>query len=143
MSPRTGSDARVRALLDRDEIRELAVRYAHGVWRKDVAAVAALFAEDGVMDTGSGEPMRGREAIRATYERTFAADDFYPFVHNHVVEIDGDGARGWCDLDLRAVINSERMTGFGSYEDRYVRTSDGWKFRSRTLVMHELRRAAD
>ena len=132
---------RIRALLDRDEIRDLVIRYAHGVWRKDVAAVAALFADDGEMDTGSGEPMRGRDAIRATYERTFAADDFYPSVHNHVIEITGDAARGACDLDLRAVIGGQRMTGFGSYEDRYVRTGDGWKFQSRRLVMHELRPA--
>jgi ketosteroid isomerase-like protein len=137
----TGDDQRLRALLDREAIRELAIRYASGVWRKDVAAVAGLFAADGVMDTGTGEPMRGPEAIRAGYERTFASDDFYPFIHNHVIELDVDNARGWCDLELRAVMNGRRMEGFGSYEDRYVRTPAGWKFASRTLVMRELRAA--
>jgi len=136
-------DDELRALLDREAIRDLAVRYASGVWRKDIAAVADLFAPDGVMDTGTGDPMRGRDAIRATYERTFATDDFFPFVHNHVVELAGDEARGSCDLDLRAVINGRRMHGFGSYDDRYVRTSDGWKFASRTLVMRELRAAPE
>lgn len=134
----TDTDARVRAMLDRDEIRDLAIRYAHGVWRKDVGAVAALFAEDGEMDAGTGEVMRGRAAIRATYERTFASDDFFPTVHNHVIEINGDEARGACDLELRAVMGGKRMSGFGSYDDRYVRTADGWKFSSRVLKMHEL-----
>lgn len=143
MSPLRRADPHVRALLDREEIRELVIRYAHGVWRKDVAAVADLFADDGVMDTGNGEPIRGRHAVRATYERTFATDDFFPFVHNHVVAIDGDSARGSCDLDLRAVINGERMSGFGSYHDSYIRTPDGWKFQARTLVMHELRKVID
>jgi len=137
----TDDERRLRAMLDRDEIRELAIRYAHGVWRKDVTAVAALFTADGEMDAGTGEVMRGRDAIRATYERTFAADDFFPTVHNHVVELGGDEARGWCDLELRAVMGGTRMSGFGSYADRYVRTPDGWKFRSRVLKMHELTNA--
>lgn len=139
----TADDPEVRALLDRDEIRDLAVRYAHGVWRKDVVAVAALFDQYGEMDTGTGEPLRGRAAIRAAYERTFAEDDFYPTVHNHVIELQGDRARGWCDLELRAVIGGVRQTGFGSYEDRYTRTRGGWKFLSRRLVMHELRAAPE
>lgn len=140
MSPIIPADKRVQTLLDREEIRGLAIRYAHGVWRKDVTAVAELFAQDGAMDTGSGDPVRGRAAIRAAYERTFATDDFFPFVHNHVIEIDGDTATGSCDLDLRAVINGERMSGFGSYDDRYIRTPDGWKFQARTLEMRELRK---
>lgn len=134
----THDDARIRAMLDRDEIRDLAIRYAHGVWRKDVAAVAALFAEDGEMDAGTGEVMRGPAAIAATYARTFASDDFFPTVHNHVIALDGDAAAGACDLELRAVMGGKRMSGFGSYDDRYARTSAGWKFRSRVLKMHEL-----
>jgi uncharacterized protein (TIGR02246 family) len=133
----------VRALLDREEIRDLAIRYAHGVWRKDAAAVAELFGPDGEMDTGTGEPMRGRDEIRATYGRMFATDDFFPFIHNHVIDLDGDAAIGWCDLDLRAVIDGRRRCGFGCYEDRYVRTEQGWRFRSRRLVMKELRDASE
>ncbi len=131
------TDATLRALADRDAIRELAARYAHCVWTKDVAALALLFSEDGEMDTGA-QMLRGRAAIRETYERVFAEDDFYPFIHNHVMEIGGDDAHGTCHLDLRAVTGGRRMTGFGSYADRYVRTPDGWKFRSRTLTMQEL-----
>lgn len=130
-------DATLQALADRDAIRELAARYAHCVWTKDVAALVLLFSEDGEMDTGA-QHLRGRAAIRETYESVFAQDDFYPFIHNHVIEIGRDDAHGTCYLSLRAVTGGARMTGFGWYADRYVRMSDGWKFRSRTLTMREL-----
>lgn len=137
------ADATLRALADREAIRELAVRYAHGVWTKDVAALTALFTQDGQMDTGGGQLLSGREAIRATYERVFARDDYFPFVHNHVIDLDGDNASGTCYLDLRAVTGDRRMAGFGSYRDDYARTPDGWRFRSRTLTMQELRPASE
>ena len=126
----------LRAFSDREAIRTLAARYAHCVWTKDAAALAMLFTEDGEMDTGT-QLLRGRASIRETYDRVFAEDDFYPFIHNHAMEITGDDARGTCYLDLRAVVGGARMTGFGSYVDRYVRAVDGWKFRSRTLSMQE------
>jgi ketosteroid isomerase-like protein len=132
-------DTSTGALRDREEIRELAVRYAHCVWTKDVAALAGLFTDDGVMDTGSGDPLRGRDAVRDTYARVFARDDYFPFVHNHVIDLSGDEARGTCYLDLRAVVDGTRMTGFGTYDDWYVRTRDGWRFLSRTLSMTEFR----
>ena len=137
------ADASLQALADREAIRELAVHYAHCVWTKDVAALADLFTDDGVMDTGSGDPLRGADAIRDTYERVFAADDYYPFIHNHVIELGGDEARGTCYLDLRAVTDGKRMVGFGTYDDRYVRTRDGWRFRSRRLSMTEFRPAPE
>jgi len=127
----------LRELADREAIRELAVRYAHCVWTKDIAALAALFSEDGEMDTGNGPPLRGPAAIRDAYGHAFAADEYYPFIHNQVIEVDGDEARGRCYLDLRAVANGTPMMGFGMYDDRYVRTADGWRFRSRTLTLQE------
>ena len=132
----------IGTIADLEAIRDLAVRYAHGVWTKDVVSIAALFVEDGEMDTGR-EVLRGRDAIRSTYARVFAQDDFFPFVHNHVIDIAGADASGTSYLDLRAVIGGARMTGFGSYSDRYARTPDGWKFRARRLVMEELRPAPD
>ena len=131
-------DSIVQELADREAIRELARRYAHYVWQKEVRAAADLFTEDGVMDTGTQAPIQGREAIFATYSTVFAQSDFFPFVHNHVIDLDGDSARGTCYLDLRATQEGRRMIGFGVYEDAYVRVAGEWKFRSRSLRINEL-----
>jgi uncharacterized protein (TIGR02246 family) len=127
----------VRALLDGDAIRDLVRRYAHHAWRGEAAGAAALFAEQGVMDTGDRPPLVGRDAILAEYTQAFGQSVFHPFVHNHVIEIDGDGATGTCYLDLRAVVDGQRMTGHGHYDDEYVREQGEWKFARRKLNLTE------
>lgn len=73
------SDARsIRRLLDLDEIRDLARRYAHCVWQRDAAGAASLFAHDGEMDTGDRPVIRGRAAIQASYEEIFRSQSFRP-----------------------------------------------------------------
>ena len=128
-------EAKLRELADLDAIRDLARRYAHCVWQKDVEGAIALFTDDAEMDTGDRPPIIGREALLQSYHDMFAASDFRPFVHNHVVEIDGDTATGTCYLDLRSVVDGKAMIGHGFYQDRYVRVGDGWKFTSRLLNM--------
>lgn len=128
----------VRRLNDLESIRDLARRYAHGVWSSDVEGVVALFTEDGEMDPGNDEPIRGREAIRKVYGRMIGAQGFQPFVHNHVICLDGDQATGVCYLDLRAVADDQSLIGAGYYVDSYVRVEQGWKFKSRRLRMNFL-----
>jgi len=126
-------EATVRALADKESIRDLARRYAHYVWRKDVDGVVGLFTDDGVMDTGDRPPIRGCAALRAEYQKMIGGPDFHPFVHNHIVELHGDTATGVCYLDLRATVDGTSMIGAGHYDDEYVRVGGTWKFRARTL----------
>ena len=132
------AEATLKRLNDLEAIRDLPRRYARCVWQSDADGAAALFAEDGVMDTGDGAPLRGRGAIRETYRRAFAGQQLLPFVHNHLVELDGDVASGQCDLDLRATLDGRAMLGAGSYDDRYARTPEGWRFASRRLSLRFL-----
>ena len=124
----------VRNLADKEAIRDLARRYADCVWRRDIEGAVGLFAANGVMDTGNGAPIVGRAALLEAY-RGMLTGDLQPFVHNHVIELGGDGATGRCYLDLRATRDGVSMMGSGYYEDVYVRAGDGWKFQSRKLNM--------
>ena len=128
-------EAAVRELVDREAIRDLACRYAHCVWQKDVAGAVGLFTDDGSMDTGDRPPIQGRAALLATYDEMLTAPDFQPFVHNHLIELHGDSATGICYLDLRATLDGESMIGSGYYDDEYVRVGEQWKFRSRKLTL--------
>jgi len=128
----------VRRLLDLEAIRDLVRRYAHCIWLRDADGAAALFAEGGAMDTGDRPPLVGPEAIRETYRAVLPSADLLPFVHDHLIELDGDRATGTCHLDLRLTRDGRRFLGAGAYEDRYVRAKDGWKFASRRLTMHFL-----
>jgi len=125
----------LRELADLEAIRDLARRYAHCVWQKDAQGCADLFIEDGEMDAGLGAPLiKGRAAMVKVYTPTFQTSDLQPFVHNHVIDLEGETATGTCYLDLRATMNGTAMIGSGFYNDRYVRTARGWKFASRKLT---------
>jgi ketosteroid isomerase-like protein len=131
------SDDQLRALADRDAIRDLARRYAHHVWQNELDALVALFAEDGEMDPGTRPPIRGRAALAEGFRQMVGgASVFMPFVQQHVVDLDGDRATGTCYVDLRADVEGKSMIGAGWYEDRYVRTADGWRFAARKIVLN-------
>lgn len=125
----------VRELADKEAIRDLACRYAHYVWHHDADSITALFTDDGEMDTSLEPPIQGREALAEAFQRLIGNADFQPFVHNHVVELDGDRATGTCYVDLRAIQDGKSMIGSGFYKDRYVRSDGAWKFRSRSLEL--------
>ncbi|HEU4428528.1 MAG TPA: nuclear transport factor 2 family protein, partial [Myxococcota bacterium] len=116
----------VRDLLDREEIRELTARYAHGVALGDGTAVASLFTDDAVFSTEGGDEMqlpnvlRGRDAITKFYAglRPGAA---LPCVHNHVIQLDGERATGSCTLEVRIALGGHSLSGAGYYEDAYRR----------------------
>jgi hypothetical protein len=131
-------EAVVGELSDREAIRELTHRYAHCVWRKEIAGAVELFTEDGEMNTGDRPVIKGRKALLESYHEIFGGADFHPFVHDHLISIQGDRATGTCHLDLRATIDGESMIGAGYYDDEYVRVGGKWKFRARKLTMSYL-----
>lgn len=135
----TGLDPRLQALLDRDEIRDLVRRYAHLVWQNRPLETVELFAADGVVDLGpDGGRIEGREALRAVYSQKVEEMMLHPFVHNHVIALDGDRASGTAYLDLRCVREGQSLIGSGHYADRYLREDGRWKFQYRKLEMHYL-----
>ena len=131
----TSVEATVRELADREAIRDLASRYAHCVWCKDVDGAVSLFADDGEMDTGDRPAIKGRAALLEEYGRMITGPQFHPFVHNHLIELRGDTATGICYLDVRATMDGTSMIGSGYYHDRYVRVGGEWRFRSRKLTL--------
>ncbi len=126
----------IQRLADLEAIRDLARRYAHFVWQEQPLAAVELFAVDGVMDMGEDGAIEGRDNLRAVYSQKVGGDMMlHPFVHNHVIELDGDEASGTCYLDLRCTRDGESLMGSGYYDDRYVREHGEWKFKSRKLTM--------
>ena len=125
----------VRLLLDTEEIRNLARRYAHYVWQRDGEGASELFSEEGVMDPGDRPPLEGKAVIKETYVEIFAESAFRPFIHNHVLDIQGDGATGTCYLDLKANVDGKLLVGWGYYDDDYIREGGRWLFKRRRLTM--------
>jgi len=133
----TTMDTQLTALLAREAIRELPLRYCDYVWRDDVAGLVDLFAPDGsfVAEMG-GKHYRfdGRTALETMFTRGLAIKP-RPYIHNHVVElVTAERARGRCYLDLRSARRDMEFLGAGYYDDEYVLTAAGWRFQSRHFV---------
>lgn len=133
----TNIERQVAELLAREAIRDLPRRYCDCVWRDDVAGLVDLFAADGrfVADMGGKTyTFEGRAALTTMFTSGLAIQP-RPYIHNHVVELLGDGfARGRCYLDLHSARKNMEFLGAGYYEDEYIATTTGWRFQHRHFV---------
>ncbi|MCG2621254.1 nuclear transport factor 2 family protein [Arthrobacter sp. I2-34] len=129
-------------LAAREGIRDLVARYSRLGDSGQLDGLLDLFVEDAVLEfVGKGRPVvhTGRPAIRAAFEQ-FRADfaarapggrpaRIYHSVTSHVIDVvDGDHATGDAYV---SVIGHQGLLEWGSYQDRYIRTSDGWRFAAR------------
>lgn len=84
-------DARLRDMLDRMEIRELLLRYAHAVDRRDLTMVASCFTPDaryeGSLGNGTIEA-----ALTALRERMARYESTMHLIGNQFIELRGDEA---------------------------------------------------
>ncbi len=128
---------RLRRVADRDEIRQLAYRYAWGLDSRDIDAVADLFVPD--VDSGQGI---GTDAMRARFHRSMSEVGVTVlFVGNHLIDFDTDDeAHGlvYCRGYIEP-LDGPRPGRFVEqailYRDRYRRYDGAWKFVGRK---HEL-----
>lgn len=126
----------VQELWDREKIKELTHAYGLAIEAKDEGQMASLFTEDGSVDFNSmgWGVITGRAAIRDFYRQTWPLD-VKPYFSNHMIEIDGDTAKGQCALDNRATRDGTSMIGSGRLHDTYRRVDGEWKFTTRRVEM--------
>jgi uncharacterized protein (TIGR02246 family) len=125
-------DPDLRLLLDEREIRALILRFGGSLDRKDWAAYAETFAEDGEFEI-MGQRRTGRDAIGAGPERDLAKfDRLQHLVANETIDVDGDEASGQWYLFGIHVPSADRPDEHadigGCYRFRCRRTPEGWRF---------------
>src|SRR5262245_6623843 len=124
------------------ECEQLMIAYARGIDFRDYDNVASLFTEDGVLDIGN--PLEGRAAIQAALSRRpYELRSRHVLTNLFVDVVSDDFARGICYLTLyrhagpesleRGPIEFERPAAVGHYQDRFVRTAEGFRIEQRTL----------
>ena len=118
--------------LDRIEselaIRRLAAEYCHGADKRDLDRFLAVWAPTAVWQMTDEVRYEGHEAIAGLVQaqwRTFA--QYVHWTTNHTIWIDGDDARGECDVAASIHLRSGRWvrTG-GTYVDEYRRIDGRW-----------------
>jgi hypothetical protein len=114
---------------DLEQIRRLKYRYLRTLDTKQWEEFADCFVPDATADY-AGLTFPDRDAL-VEFMRANLGPDMVTMHHCHhpEIEVDGDTANGrWYLHDQ--VISAEhgfRLEGAAFYEDRYVRTPDGWR----------------
>lgn len=117
-------------LLAVDEIKQLKYRYLRTLDLKRWDEFAAVFVPEATGDYGEGLSFGSRDELVG-----FMRDSLGPQMitlhqcHHPEITVDGDSATGVWYLEDRVIMPEHRLVleGAAFYEDRYVRTSDGWR----------------
>jgi hypothetical protein len=134
---------RLRVLEDIHEITELKHRY--GVALDNLIAgpngageFVDLFVSDFQVDYDVFGVYTDKAALTALLEGVIAPTFAWGFhvVQNPRINVNGDSATGEWYLTAQVVYEggTEIVPFYGRYVDQYVRTADGWKFKSSVLV---------
>ncbi len=140
MSDGDMSNAEQQRLIDHAAIVQLTIDYCWALDTGDWDRLRTVFTPDATADLGAN----GQRGVDEIIARVSAAlgplDDSQHMVSNHQITFDddGDGASGRCYLQaqhIRQNVEGEPLYMVaGRYEDRYVRTADGWRIADRRIV---------
>lgn len=135
-------DPAVRWLLDRAQIRDVAMQYALGVDLSEYERLAGCFAEKFVARYGD-QVFEELDALIAFVRGVEFFESTTHFLGEPLMEIEGETAR----VETLAYIThrqtregkkpSESMTGASRYRDQWVRGADGWRIAERNLGVGE------
>ncbi|MDP6707364.1 MAG: nuclear transport factor 2 family protein [Alphaproteobacteria bacterium] len=124
-------ESRVQEQADTEAIRRLRNRYHQCINDGLYDEIPLLFTEDASLDFSYIGKTQGRAKITKFFAVT---PDVLPFIkqfiHNHIIDIDGDGGTGVSYMEARTVNKGIAYVVAGRYDDEYVREADGWKFKT-------------
>jgi hypothetical protein len=138
-TPAADVAARLEQLADREAIREVVLRYCHGIDRLDGDWMKTAYWPDAVDDHGVfvGNAWEFVDRVIASHARWRAT---MHCVYNHQIELDDDGvhARGEAyNVTYLMHADASRIdTWYGRYLDRYERRDGEWRIIHRVCV-HE------
>lgn len=134
-------ESALRRLIDHQEITDLIHDYCTYLDLYEPALVAALFTEDCITDYGPsfGGEVAGREKLERGWFHALAT---WEATSHHVSNIrlefeDDDNARGTTYLyawHRHGDSETPDLHVWARYNDRFVRTSEGWRFSERRVT---------
>lgn len=132
----------VQWLYDVECIKQLKHRYcAFCDDNYNPEGISSLFSEEGVWDGGAFGRATGRSGIREFFSNVSTSVKFANhYVTNPIIEVHLDSALGRWDLWQPMVIEGDggALWLVAKYREQYVRTTEGWLFRSLELDIRAL-----
>ena len=121
---------------DQQAIVDVCVRYAYALDNHDWDQLRACFTPDVTSRYHGVGTLDGYDAIEDLCRRALAGlTASQHLLGNHLVSVDGDSARSTCYFQAQhvreGVDGGQNFTVAGRYDDRLLRTSEGWKISRR------------
>ncbi len=124
---------------DYADIQQLYWRYNHGADFGDADLFVSAFTDDAFVKSSNGQEFVGKKEIDGFISRSLAGMPTGDTGRRHWnngwrITPSAEGARGrtyWLLLDVGEGQPTNDRSGY--YEDVYVKTSDGWRIKSRTI----------
>lgn len=124
-------------MADREDIIDLAVRYAWALDTKNVDGLREVFTQDATAMLRGVECSGVDQIIARIGGSILRLDRTQHLISNHEVVVAGDTATHRCQLQsqhVRAgVEGGDNFIVGGYYDDRVVRTPDGWRIAHRLM----------
>lgn len=137
---KSATEIELQRMIDRQAIVDLLMRYATALDTQNWPLLEQCFFPDAVADYGEkagrheGYPAI-EKAVRFFLE---GLDSSQHLLGNYVVEIEGDHATTTCYLHaqhyLEETKGGDTYTVGGTYEDKIIRTGEGWRIKHRKLT---------
>ena len=125
-------------------IADLVYDYARAIRHNANEDIEGMFAPDAFFEVRGGHPSQPEFEVQQRFDSAREVGEFMmqgkghphpvPLVHNLMIEVDGDRARGLCAMEGQVYGTENKI--IGEYRDSYVRLDGKWKFASRTYTMY-------
>ena len=122
---------------DHRHISEVIVRYATGIDRRDWPLFGTVFTDDCELDYGDIGSWNGIEAVTEFMQQSHAAAGHTLHrLTNQAISVAGDvaEARTYVDGLIMAPDGASGVNAVGYYDDRFIRTPDGWRIARRRFT---------
>jgi ketosteroid isomerase-like protein len=134
-----GNEAALQTMLDQVAIQQLIGQYISAASAGDIDVVGSTYAEDGVWSVPAF-PMtvQGRAAIVAKIKELLEPMEYLVQLGSPAsITVNGDTATASSSMREGCKFKGKNVAAeiLGVYHDELVRTSEGWKFKSRTFQM--------
>ncbi len=129
-------EATVQQLSNQEAIRTLRYRYHECINEGKYADIPALFTEDGELDFGYLGHAKGQAELVPFFTQGVSRVLSFvkQFIHNHMIELQGDRGTGFSYLEAKSVSKGESYLVAARYDDEYVKQNGQWKFKRMRLT---------